>query len=227
MCFVKERLASVAVAWVCLWSYLPRGVLLDYTERKWVNASGLARAILRAISGHITTVLLLSGRFRFSFPVGGVFWDFFAISWFWNCHCLFVSVLFALLPLLKVRNCIAYCATLRPGDLPWFYNFLRSMRCGQLIGGNFSAFNLGILAFTCLSDVKLAFGFNGLCFWYFLLEFSDGGEWISTLILWAVHFFARFLLHYLKGTIHYTTATGGHLYRPISNGFTIASCVKN
>jgi putative ABC transport system permease protein len=191
--FVKEKLASVAVL-RCL-GVSSKGVLLIYLTE--IVIMGLAGAILGAFLG---TLL--------QFVLPAVFSDFlpvevsFGISWlsvgFGIVTGLFVSVLFALLPLLKVRN-VSPMATLRPETAD--STILKDpLRWAVIVG--ILAFIWGF-SFYLLSDVKLAFGFTGF------VVFSFGILWgVAQLIIWAVR---RFLPISFTYTLRQSLA---NLYRP-------------
>ncbi len=191
--FVKEKLASVAVL-RCL-GVSSRDVLLIYLTE--IKIMGLVGAILGAVLG---TLL------QFVLPV--VFADFLPvevsveISWlsigFGIITGLFVSVLFALLPLLKVRN-VSPMATLRPetADTKFLKDPLR-----WLVIVGILAFIWGF-SYYLLTDVKLAFGFTGF------VVFAFGILWgVAQLIIWAVR---RFLPLSFEYTLRQSLA---NLYRP-------------
>ena len=179
--FVKEKLASVAVL-RCL-GVGSRDVLLIYLTE--IMVMGLVGAILGSFLG---TVL--------QFILPAVFSDFLpvevtvGISWksvgFGVITGLFVSVLFALLPLLKVRN-VSPMATLRPetADSTLIKDPLRWLVI------------LGILLFIfgfswyLLKQVTWALGFTG----FVLVAF--GALWgVGNLIMWAVRRFLPISLSY-------------------------------
>ncbi|WP_339877081.1 FtsX-like permease family protein [uncultured Algoriphagus sp.] len=191
--FVKEKLASVAVL-RCL-GVSSRDVLLIYLFE--IMIMGMVGAILGAFLG---TLL--------QFVLPAVFADFlpvevsFGISWlsigFGIVTGLFVSVLFALLPLLKVRN-VSPMATLRPetGDSTLLKDPLRWLVI------------LGILAFIwgfsfyLLDRVDFAFGFTGF------VVFAFGLLWaVAQAIIWAVRKFLPISFTY---TLRQSLA---NLYRP-------------
>ena len=181
--FVKEKLASVAVL-RCL-GVSSRDVLLIYLFE--IMIMGLVGAILGAFLG---TLL--------QFVLPAVFADFlpvevsFGISWlsigFGIVTGLFVSVLFALLPLLKVRN-VSPMATLRPetGDSTLLKDPLRWLVI------------VGILVFI--------WGFS-----FYLLDrvdFAFGILWaVAQAIIWAVRKFLPISFTY---TLRQSLA---NLYRP-------------
>ena len=179
--FVKEKLASVAVL-RCL-GVGSRDVLLIYLTE--IMVMGLVGAILGSFLG---TVL--------QFILPAVFSDFLpvevtvGISWksvgFGIVTGLFVSVLFALLPLLKVRN-VSPMATLRPetADSTLIKDPVRWLVI------------LGILLFIfgfswyLLKQVTWALGFTG----FVLVAF--GALWgVGNLIMWAVRRFLPISLSY-------------------------------
>jgi putative ABC transport system permease protein len=191
--FVKEKLASVAVL-RCL-GVSSKGVLLIYLTE--IIIMGLAGAILGSFLG---TLL--------QFVLPAVFSDFlpvevsFGISWasvaFGIVTGLFVSVLFALLPLLKVRN-VSPMTTLRPETAD--STILRDpLRWAVIVG--ILAFIWGF-SYYLLSNVKLAFGFTGF------VVFAFGALWgVAQLIIWAVR---RFLPISFTYTLRQALA---NLYRP-------------
>lgn len=191
--FVKEKLGSVAVL-RCL-GVSSRDVLLIYLTE--IMIMGFIGAILGAFLG---TLL--------QFVLPAVFADFlpvevsFGISWlsvgFGVITGLFVSVLFALLPLLKVRN-VSPMATLRPetGDSTLLKDPLR-----WLVIVGILAFIWGF-SFYLLDRVDFAFGFTGF------VVFSFGILWgVAQAIIWAVR---RFLPISFAYTLRQSLA---NLYRP-------------
>lgn len=191
--FVKEKLASVAVL-RCL-GVSSRDVLLIYLSE--IILMGLVGAILGSFLGTLLQFIL---------PV--VFADFLpvevnvGISWisvlFGIITGLFVSILFALLPLLKVRN-VSPMATLRPetADSTLMKDPLR-----WLVIGGILAFIWGF-SFYLLKDWKLAFGFTGF------VVVSFGLLWgVGQLIMWTVR---RFLPVTLAYPLRQSLA---NLYRP-------------
>ncbi|WP_296705631.1 FtsX-like permease family protein [Algoriphagus sp.] len=191
--FVKEKLASVAVL-RCL-GVSSRDVLLIYLAE--IIIMGLIGAILGSFLGTLLQFILPA-----------VFSDFlpvevsFGISWlsvgFGLITGLFVSVLFALLPLLKVRN-VSPMATLRPetADSTMFKDPLRWM---VIIG--ILAFIFGF-SFYLLNQWDMALGFTGF------VIFAFGILWgIGQLIMWAVR---RFLPISFEYTLRQSLA---NLYRP-------------
>ncbi len=191
--FVKEKLASVAVL-RCL-GVSSKGVLLIYLTE--IVIMGLSGAILGSLLG---TLL--------QFVLPAVFSDFlpvkvsFGISWlsvgFGIVTGLFVSVLFALLPLLKVRN-VSPMATLRPETAD--STILKDpLRWAVIVG--ILTFIWGF-SYYLLSNVTLAFGFTGF------VVFAFGILWgVAQLIIWAVR---RFLPISFTYTLRQALA---NLYRP-------------
>lgn len=191
--FVKEKLSSVAVL-RCL-GVSSRDVLLIYLTE--IVIMGFVGAILGAFLG---TLL------QFVLPT--VFADFlpvevsFGISWlsvgFGIITGLFVSVLFALLPLLKVRN-VSPMATLRPetGDSTLLKDPLR-----WLVIVGILAFIWGF-SYYLLQRADFAFGFTGF------VVFAFGILWaVAQAIIWAVR---RFLPITFEYTLRQSLA---NLYRP-------------
>lgn len=191
--FVKEKLPSVAVL-RCL-GVSSRDVLLIYLTE--IVIMGFIGAILGSFLG---TLL--------QFVLPAVFADFlpvkvsFGISWlsigFGVVTGLFVSVLFALLPLLKVRN-VSPMATLRPetGDSTLLKDPLRWL---VIIG--ILTFIWGF-SFYLLGRVDFAFGFTGF------VVFAFGILWVvAQAIIWAVR---RFLPISFEYTLRQSLA---NLYRP-------------
>lgn len=191
--FVKEKLASVAVL-RCL-GVSSRGVLLIYLFE--IAVMGLIGAVLGAFFG---TLL--------QFVLPAVFADFlpvdvsFGISWssigFGVITGLFVSILFALLPLLKVRN-VSPMATLRPetADTSLLKDPLR-----WLVIVGILAFIWGF-SYYLLDRVDFAFGFTGF------VVFAFGILWgIAQAIIWAVRRFLPITFSYpLRQSL-------ANLYRP-------------
>ncbi|PZX50195.1 ABC transporter permease [Algoriphagus chordae] len=191
--FVKEKLSSVAVL-RCL-GVSSRDVLLIYLFE--IMIMGLVGAVLGSFLG---TLL--------QFVLPAVFADFlpvevsFGISWlsvgFGVVTGIFVSILFALLPLLKVRN-VSPMATLRPetGDSTLLKDPLRWLVI------------LGILAFIwgfsyyLLGRADFAFGFTGF------VVFAFGILWaVAQAIIWTVRKFLPISFTY---TLRQSLA---NLYRP-------------
>ena len=191
--FVKEKLSSVAVL-RCL-GVSSRDVLLIYLFE--IMIMGLVGAILGAFLG---TLL--------QFVLPAVFADFlpvevsFGISWLsigaGIITGLFVSILFALLPLLKVRN-VSPMATLRPetGDSTLLKDPLR-----WLVIVGILTFIWGF-SFYLLDRVDFAFGFTGF------VVFAFGILWaVAQAIIWAVRKFLPISFTY---TLRQSLA---NLYRP-------------
>jgi putative ABC transport system permease protein len=191
--FVKEKLASVAVL-RCL-GVSSRDVLLIYLFE--IILMGLVGAIIGSVLG---TAL------QFVLPL--VFEDFLpvevtvGVSWvsvlFGVSTGLFVSILFALLPLLKVRN-VSPMATLRPetADTTLMKDPLRWLVVAGILG-----FVWGF-SFYLLRDWRLAFGFTGF------VVVSFGLLWgVGQLIMWSVR---RFLPISFSYPLRQSLA---NLYRP-------------
>jgi putative ABC transport system permease protein len=179
--FVKEKLASVAVL-RCL-GVSSKDVLLIYLAE--IKVMGLVGAIMGSVLGTLLQFLL---------PV--VFSDFLpvevtiGISWksvgFGIITGLFVSVLFALLPLLKVRN-VSPMATLRPetGESTLIRDPLR-----WLVIVGILLFVWGF-SFYLLKQATWAFGFTA----FVLVAF--GALWgVGNAIMWAVRRFLPISLNY-------------------------------
>ena len=191
--FVKEKLASVAVL-RCL-GVSSRDVLLIYLFE--IILMGLVGAIIGSVLG---TAL------QFVLPL--VFEDFLpvevtvGVSWvsvlFGVSTGLFVSILFALLPLLKVRN-VSPMATLRPetAESTLMKDPLRWLVVAGILG-----FVWGF-SFYLLRDWRLAFGFTGF------VVVSFGLLWgVGQLIMWSVR---RFLPIGFSYPLRQSLA---NLYRP-------------
>lgn len=191
--FVKEKLASVAVL-RCL-GVASRDVLLIYLAE--IVVMGLVGALLGSGLG---TLL------QFVLPL--VFSDFLpvevtvGVSWisvgFGIITGLFVSILFALLPLLKVRN-VSPMATLRPetADSTLMKDPLR-----WLVIAGILLFIWGF-SFYLLKQPTWALGFTG----FVIVAF--GALWgVGQLIMWAVRKFLPISLEY---TLRQSLA---NLYRP-------------
>ena len=191
--FVKEKLASVAVL-RCL-GVSSRDVLLIYLFE--IILMGLVGAVIGSVLG---TAL------QFVLPL--VFEDFLpvevtvGVSWvsvlFGVSTGLFVSILFALLPLLKVRN-VSPMATLRPetADTTLMKDPLRWLVVAGILG-----FVWGF-SFYLLRDWRLAFGFTGF------VVVSFGLLWgVGQLIMWSVR---RFLPIGFSYPLRQSLA---NLYRP-------------
>ncbi|RIW13982.1 ABC transporter permease [Algoriphagus lacus] len=179
--FVKEKLASVAVL-RCL-GVASRDVLLIYLAE--IVVMGLVGALLGSGLGTLLQYIL---------PV--VFSDFLpvevnvGVSWisvgFGIITGLFVSILFALLPLLKVRN-VSPMATLRPetADSTLMKDPLR-----WLVIAGILVFIWGF-SFYLLKQVTWALGFTG----FVIVAF--GALWgVGQLIMWAVRKFLPISLEY-------------------------------
>lgn len=191
--FVKEKLASVAVL-RCL-GVSSRDVLLIYLSE--ILLMGFIGAVLGSFLG---TLL--------QFVLPAVFEDFlpvdvsFGVSWssvaFGIVTGLFVSLLFALLPLLKVRN-VSPMATLRPetADTTLLKDPLR-----WLVIFGILAFIFGF-SYYLLQNVSWAFGFTGF------VVFAFGVLWgVAQLIIWAVRKFLPISFSYpLRQSL-------SNLYRP-------------
>lgn len=191
--FVKEKLASVAVL-RCL-GVSSRDVLLIYLFE--IIVMGLFGAVLGAILGTLLQYVL-PAVFEDFLPVEVTV----GISWisvgFGIITGLFVSVLFALLPLLKVRN-VSPMATLRPeaGDSTLLKD---PYRWAVIVG--VVLFIWGF-SFYLLKSLPLAFGFTGF------VIFAFGILWgVGQLIMWAVR---KFLPISLRYTVRQALA---NLYRP-------------
>lgn len=191
--FVKEKLASVAVL-RCL-GVSSRDVLLIYLFE--IIVMGLFGAVLGAILGTLLQYVL-PAVFEDFLPVEVTV----GISWisvgFGIITGLFVSVLFALLPLLKVRN-VSPMATLRPeaGDSTLLKD---PYRWAVIVG--VVLFIWGF-SFYLLKSLPLALGFTGF------VIFAFGILWgVGQLIMWAVR---KFLPISLRYTIRQALA---NLYRP-------------
>jgi putative ABC transport system permease protein len=191
--FVKEKLASVAVL-RCL-GVSSRDVLLIYLFE--IILMGFVGAIIGSVLG---TAL------QFVLPL--VFEDFLpvevtvGVSWvsvlFGVSTGLFVSILFALLPLLKVRN-VSPMATLRPetADTTLMKDPFRWLVVAGILG-----FVWGF-SFYLLRDWRLAFGFTGF------VVVSFGLLWgVGQLIMWSVR---RFLPIGFSYPLRQSLA---NLYRP-------------
>lgn len=191
--FVKEKLASVAVL-RCL-GVSSRDVLLIYLFE--ILVMGLFGAILGVVLGTLLQFVLpavLEDFLPVAVTVG--------ISWvsvgFGLLTGLLVSVLFALLPLLKVRN-VSPMATLRPetGSSTLLKDPLRWLVI------------VGILLFVwgfsyyMVRSLELSLGFTGF------VIFAFGTLWgFALLIMWAVR---RFLPISLRYSLRQSLA---NLYRP-------------
>ncbi|MHA7130985.1 ABC transporter permease [Algoriphagus namhaensis] len=191
--FVKEKLSSVAVL-RCL-GVSSRDVLLIYLVE--IIIMGMAGAVLGSFLGSVL---------QFVLPT--VFADFLpvevslGISWlsvgFGLVTGLLVSILFAMLPLLKVRN-VSPMATLRPETAD--SSLLRDpMRWAVIVG--ILLFIWGF-SYYLLNSWQLALGFTGF------VVFAFGILWlVGQLIMWAVRKFLPISLQY---TLRQSLA---NLYRP-------------
>ncbi|TFV94691.1 FtsX-like permease family protein [Algoriphagus kandeliae] len=191
--FVKEKLASVAVL-RCL-GVSSRDVLLIYLFE--ILVMGLFGALLGSILGTLLQ-FILPAVFDEFLPVEVTV----GISWisigFGIITGLFVSVLFALLPLLKVRN-VSPMATLRPETAD--STILRDPYRWAVVVGVI-LFIWGF-SFYLLKSLPLAIGFTGF------VIFAFGILWgVGQLIMWAVR---KFLPISLRYTIRQALA---NLYRP-------------
>lgn len=191
--FVKEKLASVAVL-RCL-GVSSRDVLFIYLTE--IKIMGLVGAILGAVLGTLLQ-FILPAVFADFLPVEVTF----GISWmsvgFGVLTGLFVSVLFALLPLLKVRN-VSPMATLRPetADSTLLKDPLRWMVIVGIL-----LFVWGF-SFYLLGSMMMALGFAAF------VVFAFGILWgVGQLIMWAVR---KFLPISLRYTLRQALA---NLYRP-------------
>ena len=197
--FVKEKLPSVAVlrclgvsAWAAMKIYLVQILIM-----------GLAGSLVGAFLGSLL---------QFVLPV--VFEDFLPVqvnvdvSWssvgFGVLTGLFVSVLFALLPLLKIRK-VSPMATLRPeeGETKISKDGLRWAGIGGIL-----LFVFGF-SFVLLKGWKEALGFTGFVVFAFLTLWA-----VALGIMWLIK---RFLPISLRYTIRQSLA---NLYRP--NNQTVA-----
>ncbi|NVJ84848.1 MAG: FtsX-like permease family protein [Algoriphagus sp.] len=191
--FVKEKLASVAVL-RCL-GVSSRDVLLIYLFE--ILVMGFFGALLGAILGTLLQ-FILPAVFEDFLPVEVTV----GISWlsvgFGIITGLFVSVLFAMLPLLKVRN-VSPMATLRPETAD--STLLRDpYRWAVIVGVVVFIFGF---SFYLLKSLTLALGFTGF------VIFAFGILWgVGQLIMWAVR---KFLPISLRYTIRQALA---NLYRP-------------
>jgi putative ABC transport system permease protein len=191
--FVKEKLASVAVL-RCL-GVSSRDVLFIYLTE--IKIMGLVGAILGAALGTLLQ-FILPAVFADFLPVEVTV----GISWlsvgFGVLTGLFVSVLFALLPLLKVRN-VSPMATLRPetADSTLLKDPLR-----WLVIVGILLFVWGF-SFYLLGSMMMALGFAAF------VVFAFGILWgVGQLIMWAVR---KFLPISLRYSVRQALA---NLYRP-------------
>lgn len=191
--FVKEKLASVAVlrclgvsSWVAMKIYLLQILIM-----------GLFGSILGAFLG---TLL------QFALP--SVFADFLpvevsiSIAWtsvaFGLITGLFVSILFGLLPLLKIRK-VSPMATLRPGGNEIS---LRADKWRWLVILSILLFIFGFSYFL-LDGWKIAAGFTGFIIFAFAVLWS-----VALFIMWSIR---RFLPISLRYTLRQSLS---NLYRP-------------
>ncbi|WP_268035453.1 ABC transporter permease [Algoriphagus sp. PAP.12] len=191
--FVKEKLASVAVL-RCL-GVSSRDVLFIYLTE--IKIMGLVGAILGAALGTLLQ-FILPAVFADFLPVEVTV----GISWlsvgFGVLTGLFVSVLFALLPLLKVRN-VSPMATLRPetADSTLLKDPLRWLVIVAIL-----LFVWGF-SFYLLGSMMMALGFAAF------VVFAFGILWgVGQLIMWAVR---KFLPISLRYSVRQALA---NLYRP-------------
>ncbi len=179
--FVKEKLASVAVL-RCL-GVASLDVLLIYLVE--IVVMGLFGALIGSILGTLLQ-FILPAVFADFLPVEVTV----GISWvsvgFGMITGLFVSVLFALLPLLKVRN-VSPMATLRPETAD--STLLKDpARWAVMVGILLFIFGF---SYFLLKQVTWALGFTG----FVLVAF--GALWgVGKLIMWAVRKFLPLSLSY-------------------------------
>ncbi|MFL0684618.1 MAG: ABC transporter permease [Algoriphagus aquaeductus] len=179
--FVKEKLASVAVL-RCL-GVASLDVLLIYLVE--IVVMGLFGALIGSILGTLLQ-FILPAVFADFLPVEVTV----GISWvsvgFGMITGLFVSVLFALLPLLKVRN-VSPMATLRPETAD--STLLKDpARWAVMVGILLFIFGF---SYFLLKQVTWALGFTG----FVLVAF--GALWgVGKLIMWAVRKFLPISLSY-------------------------------
>ncbi|MBW3468816.1 ABC transporter permease [Arthrospiribacter ruber] len=191
--FVKEKVASVAVlrclgvtAWTAMKIYLLQILLM-----------GMAGAVVGAILGTLLQYLL-PAVFADFLPVEvslGVAWTSVGFGLITG---LFVSVLFGLLPLLKIRK-VSPMATLRPDE-----NNI-SIKKDPLRWGVILAILLFVFGFSyfLLGGVWFAAGFTGFIIFAFLTLWS-----VALLVMWSIR---RFLPISLRYTIRQSLS---NLYRP-------------
>ena len=191
--FVKEKLASVAVlrclgvsAWTAMKIYLVQIVIM-----------GLAGALFGSILGSILQ-FILPAVFADFLPVDVTI----ALSWksigFGVITGLLVSILFALLPLLKIRK-VSPMATLRPEEGETKIN-KDPLRWAVVLGILLFVFGF---SFYLLNGWKLALGFTGFVVFAFLILWS-----VALGIMWLIR---RFLPISLQYPIRQSLA---NLYRP-------------
>jgi putative ABC transport system permease protein len=179
--FVKEKLASVAVlamfgvsAWTAMKIYLVQIVIM-----------GLAGAIFGSLMGSLLQFILPA-----------VFADFLPIdvniglSWksigFGVITGLLVSILFALLPLLKIRK-VSPMATLRPEEGETKIN-KDPLRWAVVVGILLFVFGF---SFYLLNGWKQALGFTGFVVFAFLILWS-----VAIGIMWLIRKFLPISLQY-------------------------------
>ena len=191
--FVKEKLASVAVlrclgvsAWTAMKIYLVQIVIM-----------GLAGALFGSILGSILQ-FILPAVFADFLPVDVTI----ALSWksigFGVITGLLVSILFALLPLLKIRK-VSPMATLRPEEGETKIN-KDPLRWAVVLGILLFVFGF---SFYLLNGWKLALGFTGFVVFAFLILWS-----VALGIMWLIRKFLPISLQY---PIRQSLA---NLYRP-------------
>ncbi|MGY6521652.1 MAG: ABC transporter permease [Mongoliitalea sp.] len=191
--FVKEKLASVAVL---------RCLGVSAATAMWIY---LVQIMLMGLFGSVVGALVGSGL---QLMLPAVFADFLpvdvnmSISWssigFGLVTGMLVSVLFALLPLLKIRR-VSPMATLRPESSET--GFGKDPLRWLVIVGIF-AFIFGF-SFLLLKDWKAALGFTGFVIVAFLALFA-----VALGMMWAIR---RFLPISLRYTVRQSLA---NLYRP-------------
>lgn len=191
--FVKEKLASVAVlrclgvsAWTAMKIYLVQIVIM-----------GLAGALFGSLLGSILQ-FILPAVFADFLPVDVTI----AISWksigFGVITGLLVSILFALLPLLKIRK-VSPMATLRPEEAETKIN-KDPLRWAVVFGILLFVFGF---SFYLLNGWKQALGFTGFVVFAFLILWT-----VAIGIMWLIRKFLPISLQY---PIRQSLA---NLYRP-------------
>ncbi|TVP52120.1 MAG: FtsX-like permease family protein [Mongoliibacter sp.] len=191
--FVKEKLASVAVlrclgvsSWVAMKIYLLQILLM-----------GLFGSVLGAFLGTLLQYVLPS-VFSDFLPVEvsiGIAWSSVGFGLVTG---LFVSVLFGLLPLLKIRK-VSPMATLRPdGDSI----SLRNDKLRWLVIGGILLF-IYVFSYFLLGGWKFAAGFTGFIIFAFVALWS-----VALFIMWLIR---RFLPISLRYTLRQALS---NLYRP-------------
>lgn len=191
--FVKEKLASVAVlrclgvsAWTAMKIYLVQIVIM-----------GLAGALFGSLLGSILQ-FILPAVFADFLPVDVTI----AISWksigFGVITGLLVSILFALLPLLKIRK-VSPMATLRPEEGETKIN-KDPLRWAVVLGILLFVFGF---SFYLLNGWKQALGFTGFVVFAFLILWT-----VAIGIMWLIRKFLPISLQY---PIRQSLA---NLYRP-------------